>query len=355
MITIGRLVYKASGIMSKKGIVKNSEKIGRKLADEIKTGEGKVKIDRIFELLERTIGKKKASNIIITDDFETFRDFARKNCKMSDDVIEDTFKHSLSLVMPPGKNGKTLLSLRTSNTTTTESLNITAHELEHVLYNNVSFSTKISRFIIKNMSDKKYESFLNSTTNIFNETMTDFQLELLKLCKIEKSASYGITEHKAGMEGLLKQTGCKNKEELHDKIRTIIRQDVLLPRCNIQNFSLLKVIRDGLQDEIRAYKVGGAVQRYVEPSETLTKSEMFARLCEEAANVLKAELKNQKKNIWRMILRKPPIDYHIPKPIEIERETSYVYPFINVKQSEQKIDTILENNSKSKDKFVGFS
>ena len=65
MITIGRLVYKASGIMSKKGIVKNSEKIGRKLADEIKTGEGKVKIDRIFELLERTIGKKKASNIIM--------------------------------------------------------------------------------------------------------------------------------------------------------------------------------------------------------------------------------------------------------------------------------------------------
>uniref|UniRef100_UPI004024C498 hypothetical protein n=1 Tax=Candidatus Scatousia sp. TaxID=3085663 RepID=UPI004024C498 len=102
---------------------------------------------------------------------------------MSDDVIEDTFKHSLSLVMPPGKNGKTLLSLRTSNTTTTESLNITAHELEHVLYNNVSFSAKFHRFIIKNMSDKKYESFLNSTTNIFNETMTDFQLELLKLCK----------------------------------------------------------------------------------------------------------------------------------------------------------------------------
>lgn len=56
-----------------------------------------------------------------------------------------------------------------------------------------------------------------------------------------------------------------------------------------------------------------------------------------------------------MILRKPPVDYHIPKPIEIERETSYVYPFINVKQSGQKLDTILENNSKSKDKFVGFS
>lgn len=32
MITLGRLIYKATGVMSKKGIVKNCEKIGKTLA-----------------------------------------------------------------------------------------------------------------------------------------------------------------------------------------------------------------------------------------------------------------------------------------------------------------------------------
>jgi len=332
MITIGRLIYKATGVMSKKGIMKNCKAIGKTLADEIQTTGGKIEAKRVSELLEQTIGKKKASKITIAEDLDTFKAFAKENLNLTEEIAEEFYKSSLSAAIPPGRTGKSLLNLRLKNINPDIDLNIISHELEHLLYHNISLNAKISHAIIKAIPKKTYQNMLNRVSGLYNETMLDFQNELIKQSKLGSNAVYGITDQKAGLAGLLKQTGFESREALHDAIRTSIRQDILLPHCNSINLDLIKNIKKAIQDEARAYKVGGAVQHYFAPSETINKSEMLAQLYDEAAIVLKGEVKNQRNNIWRKLFHKPMKDYHIPKPI-LEKSSEEFEPFVKIEQS----------------------
>ena len=50
------------------------------------------------------------------------------------------------------------------------------------------------------------------------------QGNLLLKSKVGLSATHGFTSYEAGIDGLLKQTGLKSKEELHEMITNIIRK-----------------------------------------------------------------------------------------------------------------------------------
>lgn len=334
MISLGRMIYKATGIMSKKGIMKNCEKIGCTLADEIKAGGGKVDPKRVHELLSKTVGKKKASKITIADDLDTFKTFAKEHLKMSDEVANIIFLHSKSAVIP-GKNGKVLLSLRLKNMNEAQALNTTSHELEHVFYNTVSSDNAIIRAIRKCIPEDILKNIQKSHNSDINNSMLDFQTALISKSNLGSTSStlQDFTEHKAGIEGLLKQTGFKTREQLHDTIRTVIRQDIILPHNNGRNLGLLKILRRGIQDEARAYKVGGRVLGYFTPNENISKCEMLGQLYDEAAIVLKGEIKNQKKNRWRKLFGKPQVDYHMQKPVILE--SGEFESFLTVKKAAQ--------------------
>ena len=346
MTALGRLIYKATGIMSKRGIMKNCERIGNTLAQEIKTNGGNIQIKRVSELLENTIGKKKAAKITIAEDFDTFKNFAKENLNLSDELIDNIFKQTASSVIPPGKSGKSLLNLKIHDMNNTEALNTTAHELEHLLYNNVSTMAKFRQFILKCMTKSQFENNLKKGSNITNKKLFNFQKYLIDLSNIgTTNLLKECTEHKAGLSGLLKQTGFKNHKELQDAIRTKIRQDILLPYCNPANLSILKVVKNAIKDEARAYKIGGKVQRNFAPNENISKCEMISQIYNEASVVLKEEIKNQKNNIWRILFRKKPIDYYIPKPTVIEDTKDFIQfndledidIFKNVKKSSKDI------------------
>lgn len=320
MIGIGRLIYRATGIMSKKGIMKNCEKIGRTLADEIKAGGGKVEPKRVHELLTETLGKKKAAKITISDDLDTFKAFAKENMKLSDDVAEMYFYNSKSAVLP-GRNGKALLSLRTNKMSNTEAVNTTSHELEHVFYNTVSTDSARRRAFMKCLPEKVIQNTHKKVNSILNTAMLDFQERLIRKSNTGSTENIlnNFSEHKAGIGGLLKQTGFETREQLQDAIRTMIREDVILPYNNKLNYGMLKAIRRAIQDEARAYKVGGRALKNFSQNENISNSEMIGQLYDEAAIVLKGEIKNQKKNIWRKLFGKPQIDYHIDKPIIVSK------------------------------------
>ena len=72
MVSLGRLVFKATGVMSKKGIVKNCKKVGQRVAERMQETGGKVDNTEIQQILSDTIGKKAASKIKITGDKESF-------------------------------------------------------------------------------------------------------------------------------------------------------------------------------------------------------------------------------------------------------------------------------------------
>ena len=50
---------------------------------------------------------------------------------------------------------------------------------------------------------------------------------------------------------------------------------------------------------------------------------MLGQLYDEAAIVLKGEIKNQRKNRWRKLFGKPQIDYHVPKPTILESSEEF--------------------------------
>ena len=68
MVSLGRLVFKATGVMSKKGIVKNCKKVGQKVAERMQETGGKIDNTEIQQILSDTIGKKAASKIKIAGD-----------------------------------------------------------------------------------------------------------------------------------------------------------------------------------------------------------------------------------------------------------------------------------------------
>lgn len=334
MINISKLIYKTTGIMSKKQIIRTCENVGNRLSDELLTGGGGAdKASRVKELLTDAIGAKKASKVIITDDLATFKEFTAKELNFTDDLAEKFFQQSKSAVIPGPKSNKSLLSLRIKNMRPEEAVNSSSHELEHVLYQRLGFRPFRERIYLKIRGKKYLENYLQKYASLMNEKNMVLQGNLLLKSKLGSSATYGFTSYEAGIEGLLKQTGMKSKEELHKMLENLIRERIILPDCDKRNLKVLKALKALLKDESRAYKVGGKVERRhtdalnlksltengsaseFKPATNLTKSEMLAQLYNEAIVILKKEVRHQRMNKFKSFFGLKPKDYNIkPEP-----------------------------------------
>lgn len=326
--------------MPKKQIIKTCENIGNQLSQDFLTTQRESSPSRVKELLTNTIGAKKASKVIITDDLVTFKEFAKKEIGLTDEVSEMFYNSSKSAVIPGPKSNRSLLCLKTKNMRPDEMLNLTSHELEHVLNQRLGFRAFIEKIYMKVTSKKYLENYTKKYGNIVNEKNMDLQANLIIKSKLGLSASHGFTSYEAGIEGLLKQTGLKSKEELHKILENLIRKKIILPDCDKRNLKILQALKTILKDESRAYKVGGTVERnhanastlkYLtengtttefKPTTNLTKAEMLAQLYDEAIVILKKEIRHQKTNKVKRFLGLKPKDYHKavapqkPAPIE---------------------------------------
>lgn len=329
MVNISKLVFKATGIMPKKQIIRTCENIGNRLSDELLAGGGgAIKASRVKELLTNAIGAKKASKVIITDDLATFKEFAAKELNLTDDLAEYFFRNSKSAVIPGPKTNRSLLSLRTNDMKPEEAVNLSSHELEHVLNQRLGFRAFRERIYIKVRGKKYLENYTKKYANVMNEKNMDLQANLVMKSKLGYSASCGFTSYEAGIEGLLKQTGMKSKQELHQMLENLIRKEIILPDCDKRNLKVLKALKAILKDESRAYKVGGKVERNYTNADTLkrltengsatdfkptsntTKAEMLAQLYDEAIVILKKEVRHQRINKVKSFFGLKPKDYH---------------------------------------------
>ena len=324
MINISKFIFKATGIMPKKQILRTCENIGKEVSENLRAGN-KVDSAKIQEMLANAIGPKNAKKIIITDDLASFKEFAKKEVGLDDDVAEMFFKNSKSTVVPGPKSNTTMLSLRTDNMLPDEAVNITSHELEHVLFQRLGFKALKEKAYIKIRGKKYLENYINKYGNVMNEKNLEMQSGLIRKSKVGFSATHGFTYYEAGIEGLLKQTGLKSKEELHDMLQKFISEKIILPDCDKRNLKVLKAVRAILKDESRAYKVGGAAERQhanattleritstkdFEPTTKITKAEMLAQLYDEAIVVLKKEVRKQRINKVKSFFGLKPKDYH---------------------------------------------
>lgn len=335
MIIISKLIYKATGIMSKKQIMKTCGNIGKEVSENLRAGNN-VDSAKIHEILAHSIGPKNAKKIIITDDLASFKEFAKREIGLTDEVAENFFNNSKSAVIPGPKSNTLMLSLRTDRMLPDEIVNTTSHELEHVLYKKVGLKALLGKSYLKLRGKKFLENYANKYGELFNTKNMHMQGNLIYKSKLGLSAIKGFTPYEAGIDGLLKQTGLKSKEELQEMLQKIISEKILLPDCDKRNLKVLQAVKETLKDESRAYKVGGSAERQhanavameevssngsphkdFKPATKLTKSEMLAQLYDEAIVVLKGEIKKQKINKVKSFLGLKPKDYHTkPKPYD---------------------------------------
>lgn len=299
MVNISRLFFRVTGIMPKKEIIRTCKGIGLELAKDCKSGAG-VDVARVRELLAKSIGAKEASKIVIADDFETFKKFTSK-IGFDESFAKQYFDSTLSAVIPNAKNKSTLLSLRISGMTTAEALNTTSHELEHVLFKNLSPRVLMEKLYVKIRGNKFIEKYIQKYGLLLNEKVSNLQGQLIYRSKVEGGyAIGGYISHPLGKQGLLAQMGLDSEKSLQDLLKGYVRSG--LSECNPKlNSKILKVYKVILKDESRAYKVGGAVERkwsesIGEVNPNATKSEILASLYDETIKVVKKEIKQLRKD-----------------------------------------------------------
>ena len=283
--------------MPRKEIVRTCKNIGKQLAKECDNG-GSVNVKRVSEILTERIGSKKAGKIIIADDFDTFKRYAG-NIGLNDDMAKMYFEASKSAVLPNPKDKSILLSLRLGGMNTAEALNTASHELEHTLFKTLSPRAFLEKLYLKLRGQKYVDKLTQKYGNLINEKNMDLQQGLLYHSKLGESALQGSTMHELNKKGLLAQMELPNEKSFQNVINGLVEY------CKVENnpkvgLNVMKGLRGLLKDESRAYKVGGAVQRFWDESKGMAtnnanKSEMFAMLYDETLKVVKKEIKNLRK------------------------------------------------------------
>lgn len=297
MINIGEIIYKATGIMSKRQIMKTCSNIGDELSENL-IKDKNINAGKIQEILTKNIGSKNVKQIKVADDIDSFKKFIKQEIGLTDEFAEYAFQNSKSAVIPSAKNNTSLLSLRIDSMAPDEIVNITTHEIEHVLSQSFGFRQKFAKLCMKIRGKKFAEKSLQKYGQLFNEKNMELQTNLLAKSGLG-NVTQGLTAFKAGQEGLCKQIGLKTKEELDKTITDIIHKNALLPDGDKRNLKILKAIKIILKDEARAYKAGGLAEKNflkktgAVQSENITKSEMYSQFYDETIEMLKKEIHKQ--------------------------------------------------------------
>lgn len=291
---IYRLFFKATGLMPRKEIVRTCKNIGKDLAQELKSGET-VNPARVQELVAKRIGKKNAAKIEISDNFNIFQRYA-EDLGIPKDLTKTYFEGSKSTVLPNPL--KTLLSLRTSSMRTSEAVNTATHELEHALFKQFSPRANLEKLYIKLRGPKWSANYAKKYSQILNEKNYGMQAHLLRAGNFGLSAIGGYTEKALNNAGLHSQMKLKN-ETIKDYLNKLIQRYIENPVDPKLNLKILKSLRNTLKDESRAYKVGGASERYFDAlhcsaNQNPTKSEMMAYLYDNAISVLNKRIRSAK-------------------------------------------------------------
>ena len=302
MLSLGRLVFKATGVMSKKGIVKNCKKVGQRVAERMQETGGRIENKEIQQILSDTIGKKAASKIKITGDKESFLEACRKNLGLPDNVSEYMYASSLSAAIPARGSGA-LVNLRLAKLSNKQIANLSSHELEHGLYYSFSSSAKKARLINKTSWGRKLIDKMMKKAPEVNEKCTVLQTKLISEIGNLGCSATGFTKGTSGISTLLEKSGCKSKKELQEKIRQMLyHENIISAGKEKDNAFVLKQLIGGLKDEKRAYTTGAFSEKYWNNLQgedlkgLVSKSELNATLYGEAIKVLKQELRHTRLN-----------------------------------------------------------
>lgn len=309
---IGKMFFKATGIMSKRMRMNTCTKLGEKLTQKVITTGEKVNVDDVSVFLKDVMGKR-MKGVKVSTDPKDVCEFAVKELDIPEAAAKSLVDGVLSSVWSSLKTGKSLLDLRIQNMNPSEAINTAVHETQHLLNRTTSLSAKWNSLITK-LFPKKVEKITKEYGTVLNLKSQSLQGDLLYSLGINQS-NVGYVDDTA-MNTLLKSFECKNIAELREILRNMIREDVIIPGCDKKNSKILKAITLLFKDEANSYKAGGKAEKYFDMAtgqrmQGETKSETFAKLYEETLPVLKSETRKQRLNNIKKFFGLKPKEYAI--------------------------------------------
>ncbi len=230
MITFGRFIFKATGVLSNRGLVKNSREIGERIAEIARNNNGQVKIVEVQQIVKDTIGKKAASRMDFVDK-DTFVKRALDTGAFREQELNQTldFAEAVTLTNKYKRSASIYMKndIYDSNTAA-----VAAHELHHAL----SFSSgklSVPKFIGKFSCGRKYMD---------------------KVARFQKAAKYQEKSNILYQEAI--NNVLSNKKFTLQQIRELLySKGIVKVGEDKQNLRLLKGFSNMYQDECRAYSL----------------------------------------------------------------------------------------------------
>ena len=295
MVNLSRIIFKTTGMMSNKEVVKTSRKIGVLLAEETKNGS-RFTTKRIGELLTDSIGKKRANKIVISDTYEDLERYMRALGVTDEVMMKDYYRGTASSVLTNPKDKSVLLSLRVKDYRPEEALNLASHELEHALSQSITPEVKFEYLYAKLRGKNYLENYIAKYGEVINQKNIELQDFLLSFSKLDRtisgSAVGATTAYPLNIQGLVSHLELSNKKALDEILNNKLKE--LLDQDNSTNEKILSSLSSILKEESRAYRVGGAVERHWKEingihDSNANNSEMMALLYDETLKQVKKE------------------------------------------------------------------
>lgn len=242
MVSLGRLVFKTTGVMSNRGLMKNSRKIGTAIAERMKQSGGTIETQEVEQIISDTIGKKAARKIKIFGSKDVARAYMEKQKNKAAD-IEQIFKEAGGVTIPENYSRRAGVYLNrscidefvggNSQLASAFEVNTLAHEIQHAMTatsGKTSLPKSIGRF---SFGRKQIDKLVQKARTLdLQKKYMDLQLECMKTIQGGKSVSEAEIIKNLYAKGIL-QVG-KDKE----------------------NAFILKYLKRVYEDEYRSYRVG---------------------------------------------------------------------------------------------------
>ncbi len=346
---IGKLLFKTTGLMTKRMRMNTCTKLGETLAQKVITTGEKINADDVSVFLKDIMGKR-MKGIRVSTNPDVACEFAVKEVGLPKTTAKAVVSNSLSSVWSSPKTGNALLDLRIEAMDHSEAINTAVHETQHLLNRTSSLKMKLAKLLGKLMP-KKVEKATQEYGTVLNLKNQFLQGDLI--CSLNVyHANVGYVDNTA-IKTLLEKFKCKNTKELKKTIREIIREDVIIPKCDKKNLTILKALAATIKDEANSYKVGGIAEKYFDMATGKvasgdTTSETIAKLYEKTVSVLKSEARKQKLNNIKKFFGLKPKEYAIAKNIENVEEISIsaeeIEDLINKGyfKNEEEVNTVLK-------------
>ena len=302
MITLGKTIYKLTGLMTKKQLVRTAKTVGESACAKMQQTGRNLSSTEIGEILGNVIGKKAASKIEISGDKASLVEAIMKNFGVPRMHAEGMANQCLSAALGKGMGSKTHLNLQVAGMPLHKSVNLISLETEHALHRTFSFDMLISKLLEKTSFGRKILQKQMAKSTLINEKNLELQGNLIGLTGWSDCIG-GIVSESSRANALLEITRCSDKKMLQKKIRDILYKDKIIEIGNDkQNNFVLKTLIGGLKDESRAYNAGAYVENLYRQSVpktsqvATTRSEVIADIYDEAIQVMKKERKHIRRN-----------------------------------------------------------